>query len=279
LESIEGGLKDAIKLVAKIRDSPNARLQLRTCFERAETPTLLALLNGVLEAIRDGLEKAGRGSLVVILDSLDRLFTAAPNLGPEETLFVNGAAFLGELECVTLYTARLTFVQEHYQTLGITYGNAPLLIPLVRVRERDGTVDEGGIAVLRKVVERRVDAGGSTLAAVFGPDPDGTRRLDKLCLQSGGHLRTLMMLVQNALGSAAGKLPLTDQALDEGIRNLSAPLRLAAGSHAAALQEVRASQSLDRLAPDVRSLVQSRWWVYRYRDDACDWYGVNPLCE
>ncbi len=278
LEGIEAALPGGVSLVAKLRTRDNAQAQLRQVLQRANEDTLLNLVNRLLASAQQLLDQHQRGRLVVLLDALDRVFAGEATLARDEALFVSGAPFLSRVEVAVVYTARSNFVNQHYQNLGILYGTTPFVLPQVLVRKRNGEPNPEALAVLRRLVERRLEAAGATLEEVFGPGPGGTDRLNRLCLQSGGHMRNLLLLMQNALGAARGQLPLTDEGIRRGIGAIAAPTALSAGSFRRHLERVRETGSLDEVPQEERSHFLDFWYVYRYREDEHDWYGVNPLC-
>jgi hypothetical protein len=72
---------------------------------------------------------------------------------------------------------------------------------MVMVRDQAGNICEAGLAAMRQLVQERVfhaqgvEAGMALVGDIF----EEQETLDQLCLMSGGHMRNLMLMAQEAI--------------------------------------------------------------------------------
>jgi AAA ATPase domain len=93
LDKAELSLGPFGKLTTIIRDSPDARLQVRQRLREARGATFLGVVNDYLRQAQDIVRQHGHRQLVVILDNLDRLpeMQTAGQALPDERLFIGQA--------------------------------------------------------------------------------------------------------------------------------------------------------------------------------------------
>jgi hypothetical protein len=175
-----------------------------------------------------------------------------------------------------LYTARLALVRAQEANLTARYGQRPLVVPMIPVRWPDGTPHETGLAKLREIVQRRLTEASTDIEQTFS----NVAQVEQLCRASGGHLRTLMTLMQSTCAEARAahaELPLTAVDVTAAIHNLGAQRRIIAANYAEALRQVSTTHRLDDLPPDVRYAVLHHRLVYEYFSGRDYWYDTSTL--
>jgi len=268
------------KLSAKTKDSPDVRSKLRGYME-PKTNGLLDLINQEIltPAIAD-LKKLGKEGLVVIVDNLDRVDDSPKPWGRPQTeyLFVDRAEQLRKLQCHLVYTMPLALrFSRDYGTLTARFMTDPIVLPMVPVVRRDGTTHQEGMALLRQMILSRVMPDSSesdrlkSVTEVF----DSITTLDRLCFASGGHVRNIMRLLNDALRKQRG-LPVTIEVLEETIRKRRNELVLSIDDEEwSLLRQVNATK---KVVGDTgyQTLIRSMY-VYEYQDDDGSWFEVNPV--
>jgi energy-coupling factor transporter ATP-binding protein EcfA2 len=268
------------KLSAKTKDSPDMRSKLRGYME-PKTNGLLDLINNeiLIPAIAD-LKKLGKEGVVVIVDNLDRVDDSPKPWGRPQTeyLFVDRAEQLRKLQCHVVYTMPLALrFSRDYGTLTARFMTDPIVLPMVPVVRRDGSTHEEGMALLRQMILSRVlpdstpDERLNAINEVF--DSIGT--LDRLCFASGGHVRNIMRLLNDALRKQRG-LPVTLEVLEDTIRKRRNELVLSIDDQEWRL--LRQVNSTKKVVGDTgyQTLIRSMY-VYEYQDENGSWFEVNPV--
>ncbi len=193
------------KLTATIKNSPKARDEIRKALE-PNTSNLIKAANDFIAEANLRLRDQGQGSLVVIVDNLDRIVLR--DLDPRRTthdhLFLHRGPQLKALDCHLVYTLPITMVfLPQAGALTNVFDSQPYVIPMIKVIHPDGSDNPAGLKAMREVVLKRLARANITEGDAF--DTLGT--LDDLCRKSGGHLRNLLILLQSACIST-GNLPL-----------------------------------------------------------------------
>ncbi|MDX2257066.1 MAG: AAA family ATPase [Pseudanabaenaceae cyanobacterium bins.39] len=268
------------KLSAKTKDSPDMRSKLRGYME-PKTNGLLDLINQeiLLPAIAD-LKKIGKEGLVVIVDNLDRVDDSPKPWGRPQTeyLFVDRAEQLRKLQCHLVYTMPLALrFSRDYSTLTARFMTDPIVLPMVPVVRRDGNSHEEGLTLLRQMILARVmpdqspEARLQAIELVF----DNIATLDRLCFASGGHVRNIMRLLNDALRKQRG-LPVTLPVIEETIRKRRNELVLAIDDDEWKL--LRQVHLTKKVVGDegYQTLIRSMY-VYEYQDENGSWFEVNPI--
>ena len=184
-----GGARAALfaKIRAAYKKDKTKREAIRAVVQ--QSPTLfLDDLNYIIDNLQRQIESRGKAGLVVIVDSLDRV---APNKASggwttHSNIFVTHAEQLKAPRCHMVFTVPISLVFD--ENLGTHYDQGPVLQPMVRVREEDGSECAGAVEAMVEAVRRRVDLD------LFDDAADARR----LCLFSGGHIRHLMTLLAYA---------------------------------------------------------------------------------
>jgi hypothetical protein len=149
------------------------------------------------------------------------------------------------------------------------------------LRNPSGEVNEAGLAKMKEVIERRVEqaAPDSSLQTEWF---DSRETLEKLCLMSGGHVRNLLLMLQEAINQT-DDLPITAKAVQRAITKARDVYRRTVDKDDwSILAKVSVSR---RIVNDKqhRNLLFNRCILeYRYYDDDDEmqnWYDVNPLIK
>ncbi|MEM9006159.1 MAG: ATP-binding protein [Cyanobacteria bacterium P01_F01_bin.86] len=191
------------KLTTTLKVSPMARNQIRKIVE-PHTPSLIEALNTFITEAMAQISQHQTDKLVLIVDSLDRIPPILREKEPSnhEQIFIHRSEQLKMLGCHVIYTVPISLVYSERgpDALDIYDGDIQVL-PMVMVRHPTGEVCENGLAAMRQLVHQRVfhkaqvDATQSLVGDIF----DAQETLDQLCLMSGGHMRNLMLMAQEAI--------------------------------------------------------------------------------
>jgi len=271
------------KLTANVRTEPSLRQKIR---EKVNpyTTTLLEALN---QFIRDAKKKLPTqySQLAIIADNLDRIVPFSKDGGERSNLdeiFLDRSGQLKALDCHVVYTVPISMVHSNRAAdLSNNYNTAPQVLPMIMLRNPSGEVNEAGLAKMKEVIERRVEqaAPDSSLQTEWF---DSRETLEKLCLMSGGHVRNLLLMLQEAINQT-DDLPITAKAVQRAITKARDVYRRTADKDDwSILAKVSVSR---RIVNDKqhRNLLFNRCILeYRYYDDDDEmqnWYDVNPLIK
>jgi len=286
LGSVSGNTKEEFslslgigKITAKARDSRDLRTRLRQYLEPRTNTILQAINQELLTPSIEQLKQQGKQGLVVIIDNLDRIMSSRTATGrPQpEYLFIDRGDQLNQLGCHVVYTIPLGLIfSNDLGRLTNRFGGDPKTLPMVPVRFTDETPCEEGIELLRQMVmarsfpEVKPDEYSSLIPQVF----DQPETLERLCMMSGGHVRTLLVLLYSCLQKEDP--PLSREALEDVILQRRHQLLLAIEANEwEMLRQVGKTKKLSGLT-DYQTLLRSLWvFEYRYRKDF--WFDVNPI--
>ena len=186
-----------------------------------------------------------------------------------ESLFVQHARLL-RLPFHVIYTFPI-WLRFRVAELGSLYDSQPLVLPMVKIAERDGSPYEAGIEKLRELVRKRIDE-----ERVFG---DKGALLTDLVLASGGYPRDLLRMVREVLvrGETFPVAPaIVGRVIDDLAREYAVVVR---GTHVPMLKALAATHKLPQAdGAEVAAFgrLMEKWLVLAYRDDD-EWYALHPL--
>ena len=198
----ELSLGSAKAKIQRLKKDPTARQKVRDILE-PKMSTMLEEINLVFEEARlalkkqpqPGLLKQPCRDLVIILDNLEKIRkigAVEEGLASQRELFLERYTQLTGMRAHFIYTVPLRLVRSaDGPQLEQRYG--PLFVlPMIKVIER-GTREPfaAGVTAMKKILQKRL--GGLELEEVFHAEA-----LDFLLTYSGGHVRNLMIFVQNA---------------------------------------------------------------------------------
>ena len=209
-----------IKLAGALKSAPESRSKLRLRLPPI-SEQLIDHVNAFAQELREKhLPEAGYDDIVLILDNLEKTVPSPTSDTRDsfETTFYDGAPLFSRLDLHLVMTvpAALCYRDVQAAALSNLYANPPIMVPMVRVREREtGGPYAAGIAKMREVLAKRVDLG-----AVFGGD---TELLDEVCGLSGGSVRRLLQLVSQ-LSLEVDELPVGQPELKRVLDRLAATM-------------------------------------------------------
>ena len=268
------------KINTKIKKNENLRDRLKDYLE-PKTDAILEVLNqGLFDPADRELKRQEKRGLVVIVDNLDRLDNIPkPNgrLQPE-FLFADRGEKLKQLHCHVVYTMPLALRYSDDFPIVRNRFNSPVVLPMIPVKKRDGSIHELGMRLMKKMVLTRAYPELKESPELLTQIPqvfESEETLEELCLKSGGHVRNLLRLL-NTWISKEKKLPLSHEKLKATVVNeCSDDLNNITEDEWKLLRKVKQQK---RLAGDfnyqklIRTLL-----VYEYRDGQGSWYEVNPI--
>ena len=280
--SVEGQISQFAKLTANLRAEPTLRHKIRKKVD-PYTVTLIDVLNQFLKEAKKQLPN-GCTKLAVIVDNLDRI---APIIGDDnqktnhEEIFLDRSEQLKALDCHLIYTVPISLVYSQRGTdLRDIYSDTQVL-PMVMVRTPNGKVCQPGLDKIKEIIIRRVNQ-HTTYLTIDTEIFDSPETFDRLCLMSGGHVRNLLLLTQDAIARTA-QLPISQKAVRRAITEARNTYRQTVEhSQWDLLAEVFRSK---RVVNDkkYRSLLFNRCLLeYRYLDAEGEierWCDVHPLIQ
>lgn len=265
-----------------IKTVPSSRAGIRKQVD-LHGVALTQILNELISSARERLQDQRK--IVVIADSLDRIPSKVLPDGSTnlEQIFVNRADQLRQLQCHIIYTLPVSLAYSPAVAQLANLYDDPQILPMVKVRERDGSVSPDGLTKLKEMIAARITdvpaaAGLDLETEVFEDEP----LLDRVCLMSGGHIRDLMRFVQNAL-DWVDVLPITTKAVNRALAQSRSTYHDAVNAEDwVRLAQVADKREIENMAA-FRKLLFNRC-VLEYVDvqddgDFDKWYDVHPLIK
>lgn len=258
----------------ELKRNPNYRQLVRDHLR----PRAAGFLQAVNEVLENAVQKfqdndATCAGLVVIVDNLDRIlrqFVPGTTRISHDELFVNAASQLSDLACHVIYTLPPALLHSpNGVNLARLYGTEPRMLPMIPVATRTGIEDEPGIGKLIEAIQKRLSFAGAESAF----DSESTIR--RLCLVSGGYVRSLMTLARQAMLYTTN-LPITHEAVEQAIRDMrDSFVRGTRHLQWPILREVATTKKVGD-SEDCLQLLDNLA-VLEYRDGDGPWYDVNPV--
>ena len=285
--SMDAQISAFAKLTATVKASPQTRAKIRQMVE-AHTVSLLEALNEFVKTAMAQTDQRDTSRLVVIADNLDRIVPVMSEMESDgksnhERIFIDRSEQLKGLNCHVVYTVPISMVYSGRATdLRDNYGADPQALPMVMVRKPDGEIYEPGLAAMKDVIRARVfeTAGVNRDWILEEKIFESQEVLDNLCLMSGGHMRNLMLLMQEAVKRTAA-LPISKKAALRGITEARTTYRNTVYDHQwKLLAEVYETKKVRNDAA-YRELLFNRC-ILEYRDfneneEIVCWFDIHPL--
>ncbi|MGL5082177.1 MAG: P-loop NTPase fold protein [Microcoleaceae cyanobacterium] len=263
-------------VTAKTKDSRELRSLMRQYLGPRTNNILEAINQELLEPTIQQLKQRGQEGLVVIIDNLDRIMNSITATGrPQpEYLFIDRGDQLNKLKCHVIYTIPLGLIfSMDLGRLVARFGSDPKALPMVPVKFPDGKPCEAGIDHLRRLVMVRAfpnQEDKALIPRIF----DSPETLDRLCTVSGGHIRSLLVLLYSCLQKEDP--PLSKESLEDVILQRRHQLLLAIEAQEwQMLRHVGKTKKLTGLT-DYQILLRSLW-VFEYHYQKEYWFDVNPI--
>lgn len=283
LDSVDVGADPLAFSFALAEPSSTARTEFRAAL-RAQLPSVFDLVNReLLPQAREHLERGGYDDILIIVDGLDKMPTrslAEDSVTEQTRLFVDQSSLLRAIACSLLLTVPIELA---FSPMGArlrdVYGTSINAVPIVPVADRAGTpitvAEDALIAVIGKRARRALDRGSDDPTICARQVFDGEEPLRQVVRLSGGHLRSLLVIVSELLGFVDA-LPIPASIVDRHVtserRNLMTRLHMSDRDMLA--QVARDGQPLDD--PRFFAFLQSGH-VIAYQTEQDHWYGLNPL--
>ena len=279
--SLESQLTLFAKLTANIRAVPSLRQEIRRKIN-PHTTTLIKALNEYIADAKENLPK-GYTQLAVIVDNLDRivLLTRAEGSNNHDDIFINRCGQLKGLDCHVIYTLPISMMySDSANELASNYDNTEIL-PMIMVRTRDGDIYESGLSKMKELISKRVSPLSPNLSLETGLF-ENLEILNQICLMSGGHVRNMLQLMEEAI-QRTEELPISTKAVQRAITKARDPFRRNVNDGEwKILAEVSRSKEIKN-EDECRKLLFNRCILeYRYFDEAGDiqyWHDVHPLIK
>jgi hypothetical protein len=281
--NLEANITQFSKITANLRAVPAKRREIRQKIN-ASTPSLIKALNEFIKEAKHQLEPQYQG-IVIIADNLDRIVETKREggLSNYDEIYLNRSELLRGLDCHVIYTIPISMVYSERGTRLEDNYEKPEVLPMVMVRNSDGTENPAGLDKLKEVITKRIQLIDAKLAESLETQVfESAEVLDRLCLMSGGHVRNLMLLIRTALDWTE-ELPITAQALQKALGEASDTYRktiletqweiLAKASH---------GKQVENNEEHLRLLLNRCLLEYRYYDHKGllhHWCNVHPLIE
>ncbi|MBE9113052.1 ATP-binding protein [Nodosilinea sp. LEGE 07298] len=272
------------KLTLTLKASPEARAKIRRVVE-SYAPSLIEALNTFITEAMAQTPQHSTDKLVLIVDSLDHISpTFQENeISNHEQIFVDRSEQLKLLNCHVIYTVPISLVYSgRAPDLRDIYDAEIQVLPMVMVHDQEGNVCEDGLNTMRELVRQRVFHASaiSDEAQLVNDIFDQAETLDQLCLMSGGHMRNLMLMAQEAIAQTSA-LPISKKAVRLAITKARNTYRNAVYDDQWGLL-ANVWQTKGILNDEAhRELLFNRCILeYRYLDDDGEifcWRDVNPL--
>ena len=267
------------KVTAKTKDSPKLRSQLRQYLEPRTSNILEAINQEILGRSTELLKEKGYEGLVVIIDNLDRVDSSPKGTGRSqpEYLFIDRGEQLKKLNCHVVYTIPLVLMfSNELSTLTNRFGVKPTVLPMVKVKARDGSDHYEGMKLMRQMVMTRAfpnlpeEEQLNYVLEVF----DSVKTLDRLCRVSGGHVRNLLVLLYSCLQES--DTPIQESCLEMVIREYRDDLISAISNEEwELLHQILKNKDNVKGEEEYQTLLRSMF-LFEYRDDEGKWFDINP---
>lgn len=198
---------------AQTRADVRAALNPHVTTMAEEINTVFAEARGHLRRHKPDDGGPSYDDFVLILDDLEKVqgFEGKERGIPSHReLFLENSPRLKKLKAHVIYTVPLELIRFDGAQLEQKYVNAPFVLPMVKIEERNGNKFIEGYLALHQLLGSRV-GGLSMLASLFHQDA-----LEFLIKYSGGHVRNLLRFIREA-SAHARVAPITLENAEEAI--------------------------------------------------------------
>ena len=289
--SLEGQISQFAKITANLRATPDKRRELRQKIN-ANTPSLVEALNDFIGQAQKSLAADSRG-IVMIADNLDRIVETQEANKPSnyDEIYLNRSEILRSLACHVIYTVPIAMIYSGRASQLENNYDTPDVLPMIMVRNPDGSENAAGLEKLRELICRRValiepnlvqTLEGKVDGLNFPPIFDSPDTLKLLCLMSGGHVRNLMQLIQKSI-DWTDDLPIAAKAAKRAIEETRETYRKTVQENQwEVLARACHLKQADNDGEHLRLLLNRCLLEYRYYDEneaLQIWYNVHPLIE
>jgi hypothetical protein len=262
-----------VELSTTLKRQPSVRRQVRELLE-GSLPTLYDAINSeLLPAVRTQLANLGYAGLLVIVDQLDRI---PPDGDRHRAVFWEGRGKLKALDCHVVYTTPIEYAYSRaLPTLENEYGEL-LGLPLLPVSSDVPNIRDEARRLTKAVARARLAGCGTTEQEMF----EDASVLDELTRVSGGHMRSLFLLVRTAIEASDLSGPLTADHVERVVDRLAAkyldPLESVERDVVAEVNRTKSRPTDDHRLEPFYDLLRDQY-VFAYALGDKRWYDWNPL--
>ncbi|MDJ0714373.1 MAG: AAA family ATPase [Prochloraceae cyanobacterium] len=209
--TVQAQISQVAKLTANLRAEPTMRQKIREKVN-PHTDSLIEILNDFLKEAKQKLPD-NRTKLAVIVDNLDRIVPIVQESGRtnHEEIFIDRHEQIKGLNCDLIYTVPISLLYSNRASdIRTIYDNIQVL-PMIMVTTPEETIYQPGLNKIQEIISNRVNLFAADLSLekeIF----DSQETLDLLCTMSGGHVRELLKLVQDAIANTTD-LPISRKAV------------------------------------------------------------------
>lgn len=242
---------------AKVRSGASYREELRKEVSNGFTQ-LLASFNALIAHVNALLAAQDNGPLLFVIDGTDKL-----KREDSETFFQGDVNQLLQIETHLIVCAPIAVLLESSQTAQRFALRERL--PMVKIEERDGTVQAEAIEALVALVDKRLPLAHFDVPAT----------VQYLAKMSGGHPRDLLRLVSACFGRLVSEGPITREVAERAVKDVASEYQRAilAGDWQE-LVTVDASQGQDIARNEVRMRMLYDLVLLEYNSY---WWRSHPL--
>lgn len=284
--SLEAQLTQFAKITASLRANPDTRAQIRHLVD-PHTESLVDALNQFIAEAMEKISKQSTQNLVLIVDNLDRIVPIIRGEGQRsnlEEIYIDRSEQLKRLKCHVVYTLPIALAYcSEVTDLRDIYDANPQVLPMIMVRSPDEQIYEPGLQQMKTLVAERiyetegVDRAWDLESQIF----ESPETLNQLCLMSGGHVRNLMQLMQDAV-KRCETLPISTQAAKRAVTLARETYRNSVEDKGwwQVLAQVYKNKDVQQDAMHRRLLFNRCVLEYCYADEEGEprrWRDVNPL--
>ncbi|NEP79385.1 MAG: ATP-binding protein [Okeania sp. SIO3B3] len=270
------------KITAEAKASPEVRSKLREYLGPRTSGIIETINQELFEPANKKLKQYDKKGLVVIVDNLDKVDNTIKyqNKTQPEYLFVDRGEQLAALHCHVIYTIPLALrFSNDLETLIQRFKKSPQVLPMVATQLRDGNECAEGMELVRQLVLARAfpELDPQQRLAKVTEIFDSQETLDYLCRFSGGHVRNVLRIVNDAI-MEEDKLPISHSSVKNIIRSYRNERVLAIDDREWEL--LRRVARTKKVSGDdgYQTLIRSMF-VYEYQDETGSWFDINPILK
>ena len=173
-----------------------------------------------------------------------------------------------------IYTVPLGWIYSlHGSRLGEIYGNEPVVLPMVKIYNRETKEEyEKGIDSLVELIRKRID-----IEKIFGGN---LNLIKKICKQSGGVLRDFIRIIRYA-ADECDVLPITEKAVDKAFSKIiTAYSRAVPVEYLAKLINIFETNEMPQEKNNTENMIMlNSLMVIEYQNGSQPWYKLHPAVE
>ncbi|MBP0022048.1 MAG: ATP-binding protein [Cyanobacteria bacterium SBLK] len=274
------------KLTTTLKGVPSSRKIIRQQVD-IHMSSLIDSLNQFIQEGKKNLPD-GKTKIVVIADNLDRIppttLHGKDGVTNHDEIFIDRSTLLQQIDCHIVYTIPISLVHSsRANQIADVYFFEPEILPMIKVRERNGDRYDPGVNKLKEMITKRVYK--FDLAVDLNLERDIFENSDillRLCESTGGQVRELIRFVQTTL-NWIDELPISTKSVQRILSQSRNTYRNSV-DHKDWEKLVKVSQTKKIVnEQDYRDLLFIRC-ILEYAELTLDgeiekWYDVHPLLQ